>query len=171
MSKNIPPELAVNAAKIQQAQNPAQPGAETLPKAKLKMVASARANKPVKTASVSDDLDRGFVDWMKAKADEDVVKTAGFTQAMRKSLDAGKIGSRELEDSVRGLVGKEKLKSLLKGTVLGGAATAGAGALYVKGRRDQRAKTAGVVENQDNLDLLALIKKRMSAGSALVGDV
>ena len=130
------------------------------------------ARSKMKTAGVSDDLDRDFVSWMEAKAGEDVVKTAAPSiQAVRRALEAGKVGSGALEEAVQNYAGREKLKSLLKGTVAGGALTAGAGALYLRGRRDQRAKTAGVIENQDNLDLLELIKKRVAAGAPLGGDV
>jgi hypothetical protein len=343
----LPPELAVNAARVKQVQDPSRPGAETPPKSGLKMVAKMRPNKPQpKTASVSDDLDRGFVSWMEKKAGEDVVKEAmseGFIDAMISSkniigkggrtasqrlmrasdragsavsrrvdvdapkrmtsaaielrrqadrklnsigrdiatgasktagvktamcgADHGKLkpgkccekcgkmaktaglmldaknvaakskpylsliklrdgvmrgaegATRNLSDKVDTLKGdpmyyakkvrdtmlkkqsslsdmehidnalmeiggdgkgrskilqrlqRRGLVSGAKGALLGTALTAGAGALYLKGRKDQRAKTAGVAENQENLDLLDLIKKRMAAGSAMVGDV
>lgn len=290
----LPPELAVNAARVKQVQDPSRPGAETPPKSSLKMVAKMQPNKPQpKTASVSDDLDRGFVSWMEKKAGEDVVKVAsddedddeesecsmdhsklkpgtkckkcgemckessvkealsrGFIDTMisgKKIIDKGgrtasqrlmrasdrgqsafsrRVGAdapkrmtnsalelqsqadNQLDNIGRGIgrdiaAGRSKYASDLekyrdimmksapekvepavlkllkrrgaiggaKGALLGSALTAGAGALYIKGRKDQRAKTAGVVENQENLDLLELIKKRMAAGSAMVGDV
>jgi len=93
------------------------------------------------------------------------VKTAstGMAQAVRKALEEGSRSTRAAEEAVHGLVGREKLKSLLTGTVAGSGLTAGAGALYVKGRRDQRAKTAGVIENPENLDLLAKVRAMAEA--------
>ena len=130
-------------------------------------------------------------------------------------LDGSKV-----EPALLSKLRRKALSGGAKGALLGSALTAGAGALYLKGRRDHRAKhagwfdnehtermaralkgaekktgkktenlsasqleralenskprrskTAGVVENQENLDLLELIKKRMAAGSAMVGDV
>lgn len=195
----LPPELAANAARVKQVQDPLRPGAETPPKSLLK----ARP----KTASVSDELDGEFVGWMEAKAEEDVVKVAApLSTKIRAALTSGKS-----QEAVEGLMSGEKLKSMLSGTAVGGALTAGAGALYLKGRKDQRRKTAGlgsakewkdtffhkdpkvraaqraknkaghekrfakktagINQHVENTDLLELIKKRMAAGSPLVGDV
>lgn len=160
-----------------------------------KVASPTPAPPPPPNAGVSDDLDRGFVAWMEKKAGEDAVKTASCgmdhkklksgercekcgekiasvsIQSVRKALSSASDNKAGIEEAVQNFAGKEKLKSLLKGTALGGAATAGAGALYLKGRRDQRAKTAGVAENAENLELMAKIRARFAAGQPLGGDV
>jgi hypothetical protein len=118
-------------------------------------------------AGTNDALDQEFVDWMAVKASEDVVKVASCgadhkvlksgercgkcgemsktaapsIQAVRRALSKAD-SKKGLEEAVQSFAGREKLKSLLAGSMAGGALTAGAGALYIKGRKDQHAKTA-----------------------------
>lgn len=145
---------------------------------------------------VTDSLDDEFLSWMSTRADEDlVVKVAMSCSHDHKKMKAGekcrscgemaKTASDEenLTRIMRGSVPSDeilpkamsamrtaKLKSLVKGGLAGAALTAGAGALYLKGRRDQRAKTAGIAQHQDNLDLLSRIRARAAQGLTIDGD-
>lgn len=107
----------------------------------------------VKIAGQTNDaIDDHFLGWMKDKADDDVVKEAGVTKTVRKMRQGTSSQARKLLK-----------KRLAQVGAAGGAAglAVGAGAGYAAGRKKQAEldKEAGVIENPENLDLLARIRR------------
>ena len=106
----------------------------------------------VKVAGQTTDLiDDAYVSWMREQADEDLVKAAS-------SMNLARSVSYPTTKNIADAIDKGKRGAAVKGA-LGAMAVLGTAALahkLVKGRT----KTAGVIENPENKDLLARIRAK-----------
>ena len=117
----------------------------------------------------TDAIDDHFIGWMEDKADEDVVKEAGFLDDL-----ANSVANPGNAVTVRKAVGKASRRGAATGalaTLAAGGVAAGGLAAYKAGKKrgakkkddgEKQAeldKEAGVTENPENLDLLARIRR------------
>lgn len=107
---------------------------------------------------VEDAIDMHYIRWMHERADEDVVKLAGMKEHVR--------------NIVRGTSEDKAVKVLKKylAAAAGGGAVVGSGttAAVMHAKQKKREKTAGVVENPENLDLLARVRRAAAAQTGLL---
>jgi hypothetical protein len=136
--------------------------------------------------SASDAIDNHFQSWMEKKAGEDVVKVAseGEDEGSECSMDHSKLkpgtkckkcGEMCKEASAKSQTSKEVGDMVSRLTRRHAAAAAGISTAsglggYYLGKKKGQKKTAGVIEHDENLDLLAKIKARAAQGLGLNGD-
>jgi hypothetical protein len=104
---------------------------------------------------VADRIDDAYVQWMRAHADADVVKEAGVKERIK-----GFFGKHVQEATKKTLL--EKIKGSGKTVGKAGLLAGGAYGAYRLGKHvagKQHEKNAAVIENDENLDLVARIRR------------
>jgi hypothetical protein len=106
----------------------------------------------VKLAGMAEDaIDMGYIGWMAKKASDDVVKEAISVKDAKKLYASGSV--KDIVEAGKKAGRSGAGKGALAAT---GVIAAGVGA---KKLHDKVTKTAGVIENPENLDLLGRIRK------------
>ena len=116
----------------------------------------------------NDRIDDHFVGWLQERADEDVVKIAG--SSMQDVLNVAAGGPARLDK----MMGKSRNKGLAIGAAATAATLATGTALYSAFQKRMAnkgvAKTAAMQENDENMDLIARLKKRARDGLGTTND-
>lgn len=116
---------------------------------------------------VTDAIDESFLGWMRERADDDVVKEASVAEVVKEAKGGSRM--RDLVRQIRGGSYGQGEKALKKGLGIAagvagaGGVAAGAAGGYAAGKR-KREKTAGVVANDENKDLLERIRASARKG-------